>query len=191
MLFLDGFYRILRFYPVMVVLIVIVFICFDLTRYGILNTNDLSLTKNAFTEPWRLLTYSIVHIDIPHFMMNLLAVYVLTPYLFKTDQVVNQITYFFGIAIAIGIVCYVGFLPNNPSGAVGLSGVVFAMIGSLWINHKGVFIQLSILAGVMTVWWIHINEPIYNSGHVVGYFCGAILGPIFIKSKSATRILQR
>ena len=180
---INSFYRILRHYPVMVGLMVIVFICYDLTQYNVIHEQDLALNNKSFSEPWRLFSYSVVHISMTHFLMNLFIVYTFTPYLFKPTQTKRQLGFFILMPPIIGAICALFFVPNNPIGAVGYSGVVFAIGGSLWAFQRDMFKQFTGLMVISTLYWYATNTPAYHAAHFVGYAVGLLYG-LWLKQQS-------
>ena len=173
----------------MFLLMITVFICFDLTRYEILSTKYLALNGLSFSQPIRLIGYSVLHIDLSHLIMNLFSVFVLTPYLFKTYQIKRQVVFFTTSPVLVGALCVLISIPSNPIGAIGYSGAVFAMIGAIWFNHPSVFKKLSLMALASTLFWWATNVPMYHAAHIIGYIVGLGYGYSFYylnnkKSKS-------
>lgn len=172
----ESFYRIIKHYPIMLGLIIIVFVCYDLTQYRVLSPNLLALNDLSFIEPIRLLGYSVLHIDLSHLIMNLFSVFVLTPYLFKTHQIQRQVIFFLASPIIVGALCIIISPPSNSIGAIGYSGAVFAMIGALWEKNSDVFNKLSLMAFLSTVFWWVTDVPIYHAAHILGYIVGVAFG---------------
>lgn len=119
--------------------------------------------------------------------MNLFAVYILIPYLFKTYQIKRQVFFPYNSNFCRHCMCSL-VLPDKPVGVVGYSGVVFAMIGALWSKHPNVFKKISVISLASTGYWLATNTAIYHEGHLSGYFIGIIFGYIFhIRDKEAIK----
>lgn len=171
----------------MITLMAILFVCYDLTNYSFLNMKALALNENSLKEPLRLIAYSVMHVDISHLLMNMFTVFVLTPYLFKTHQIKQQILFFILSPVLVGLVCATFFVSENNIGAVGYSGAVFSMIGFMWFKHPPVFIRLSLLSAVYTLWIYITDTPTYHAAHIVGYTNGLFFA-VFLKKISKQNI---
>ncbi|MDW6002604.1 rhomboid family intramembrane serine protease GlpG [Vibrio mangrovi] len=131
-------------------------------------------------EIWRWVTPAFLHFSILHIIFNLLWWWFLGGDIEKRLGAWKLATLLVLSSAGSGIVQY---WVDGP-GFGGLSGVVYALVGFLWIvGWKKPELELSIqkpLLGFMLVWlvigFIQPFMPIANSAHVAGLLIGAGLG---------------
>ncbi|QDG53476.1 rhomboid family intramembrane serine protease [Persicimonas caeni] len=92
----------------------------------------LTLSYQAFgSEPWRLVTSALPHIDILHILFNLYWLWVFGTYVEEKWGHPRTFLLFLVLAAGSGAAEYAVF-----SGGVGLSGVGYGLFGLLWIAGK-------------------------------------------------------
>ncbi|MGV6807343.1 MAG: rhomboid family intramembrane serine protease [bacterium] len=152
--------------------------------------NDLALfsAEESFRkgEYWRVLTPAILHFGVFHLVFNSLWVW----------ELGRRIEKLIGSARFLGLVVVLAALSNiaqyeyeGPSVFGGMSGVVYGLLGYIWLRHRvaphPLFAVPPGLIGVMVGWLLIcmtgfvdklIGASIANAAHVGGLVAGMALG---------------
>ncbi|MAD58337.1 MAG: hypothetical protein CMK44_07165 [Porticoccus sp.] len=155
-------------------------------------SNPIDLISNSISngEIWRLITPIFLHFGIFHLVFNALLFWVLG----------KKIEYIFGSLRFLIYATFIAIISNisqywfgGSSLFGGLSGLVYGLLGFIWIFNK--FSKKSIiflpqgLLGFMLVWLFFgisgivkfiVDINIANTAHIVGLISGMILG--YLKS---------
>lgn len=171
------------------------------TRFGehfdalrpLLITNFLhaGLPEVAAGQVWRLLTPVLIHFGILHVMLNMLWLW----------QLGGAIEFSRGPLVLVVLVVVTGVVSNlaefHATGPLfgGMSGVIFALLGYLWMQGRfnpafSVRLNPSLVTMVM-VWfvvcWSGLLElagiHIANYAHTAGLACGALIGLVAAKTR--------
>jgi len=146
--------------------------------------SSFGLQPASFLErPWTLVTHMFIHGDIFHIMFNMLALYFFGGYLLRLVSNRDFLIIYFGGGIIGGLVyVLLGTLGNPLVIAIGASGAVFALGGSLailtpnirvyiipipvplplWVAVIGGFAILSFLPGI--AWQGHLGGLLFGLG---------------------------
>ncbi len=170
--------------PVTVSLIVICAVVAILSDFGkneaVLQYLFLSLPEVSRGEVWRLLTPIVVHFGILHLAFNML-------WLFDLGTMIERCQgtgKFVLLVVVLGVLSNVGeYLMSGPFFG-GMSGVVYGLLGYIWM--KGKFDPLSGLilhpqtVAMMLVWFFlclsGLMGHIANTAHAVGLVLGIVWG---------------
>lgn len=144
-------------------------------------------------ELWRLLTPAFLHFSAFHILFNGLWIWELGRRLEAVLGVGHYLLFFVGTAVAANLAQFAG----GPSVFGGMSGVVYALIGFIWMRQK--FSPHPILAvppgiiGFMLVWLVicftgivdrFIGGSIANGAHLGGLLAGMAWGILTSKTEA-------
>ena len=132
---------------------------------------------------WRLVTPSVIHFGILHFIFNML-------WLYDLGSVIEQRQGMRRMAI---LVVVSAILPNlaqffwNGPGFGGMSGVVYGLLAYAWVQGQynpraGIGLHQNIaimMLGWFVICWLGLVGNVANMAHTVGLICGAGLGLLF------------
>jgi GlpG protein len=155
----------------------------------ITNYVDVGLPEIKSGEIWRLLTPIFIHFGFFHLVLNMLWLWQLGALLeFRRGPIVFlTVIIFSAVASNLGEYYYSGPLFG------GMSGVIFALLGYLWVQGRlnprfGVKLNPGLVKMVM-IWFVIcwsgvltlINLHIANVAHTVGLLSGALFAFIAVK----------
>ncbi len=136
-------------------------------------------------ELWRLLTPAFLHFSFFHILFNGLWTWELGRRLERVLGAWHYLLFFVGTAVAANLMQFVG----GPSVFGGMSGVVYALVGFIWMRQK--FSPHPVLAvppgiiGFMLVWLVvcftgivdrFIGGSVANGAHLGGLLAGMAWG---------------
>lgn len=142
-------------------------------------------------ELWRLLTPAFLHFSFFHILFNGLWTWELGRRLETVLGVRHYLLFFVGTAVAANLMQFVG----GPSVFGGMSGVVYALVGFIWMRQK--FSPHPVLAvppgiiGFMLVWLVicftgvvdrFIGGSVANGAHLGGLLAGMAWGILTSKN---------
>jgi len=147
--------------------------------------NTISRTTDH-QEYWRFVTPIFLHFGFFHLVFNALLFWVIGQ---KLEYLLGSLRLAGSIAF-IAIISNIGqYLENGTSLFGGLSGVVYGLLGFIWISQKLSPVQVLLipqgLFGFMMIWLVlglsgavslFIEVSIANGAHFVGLISGIILG---------------
>jgi len=142
-------------------------------------------------QPWRMLTAMLVHSGIMHFLLNMLALWMigrsLEPLLGRWRFVALYLIGGLGGSVAMAV-----FAPGAAT--VGASGGIFALMGALLVigRHIGANIRgiLVILAINLAIGFIQTLQIAWQA-HIGGAVVGALVGAIFARTRRRSqRVVQ-
>ena len=170
-----------------VITIIIIVICMILftsinLNEAILNTlypNDIQLFEDKF---WSIITSNFIHIEIWHIFFNLSWFWVLS----KKLEYENSRIFYLIFIISSAVVSSVSQIAFSSSSGIGLSGIVYAIFGFLYIKgrsdskYKGFISQKTatlFLAWLVICIIITLLDilPIGNAAHIGGLLWGFLL----------------
>jgi membrane associated rhomboid family serine protease len=140
---------------------------------------------NFWERPWTLITSMFLHANVWHILANMVTLYFFGSYLARLLGLARLLIIYFGGGILGGII-YLLLPPTPMTIAIGASGAVFALGGTLavmrpklrvfvfpipaplplWVAVIGGFIIISIVPNV--AWQAHLGGLVFGS--VIGYF---------------------
>ena len=137
-------------------------------------------------EYWRFITPIFLHFGFFHLVFNALLFWVIGQ---KLEYLLGSLR-LSGSIVFIAVTSNIGqYLENGASLFGGLSGVVYGLLGFIWISQKLSPVQVLLipqgLFGFMMVWLIlgltgavnlFIEASIANGAHFVGLISGIVLG---------------
>ncbi|UWF77546.1 rhomboid family intramembrane serine protease [Microbacterium neungamense] len=142
-------------------------------------------------EPWRLLTAMLVHAGIMHFLLNMLALWMigrsLEPMLGRARFVALYLIG--GLGGSVAVACF-----DPRIATVGASGGVFALLGALLVigRHIGADIRgILVVLGINLVIGFVPGFHIAWQAHLGGAAIGALIGLIYARTRRpAQRVWQ-
>lgn len=154
----------------------------------------LTLSYQAFgSEPWRLVTSALPHVDIFHILFNLYWLWVFGTYV--EEKWGHPFTFFLFVVLAAGSGAaeYALF-----SGGVGLSGVGYGLFGMLWIAGRRDDEHAEVVddqTAMVFIGWFFLciaatavdAMNVANVAHGAGAVLGAIIG-FAVSSRGARRV---
>jgi GlpG protein len=166
---------------IIIVICMILFISINLNE-SILNTlypSDIQIFEDKF---WSVITSNFIHIEIWHIFFNLSWFWVLS----KKVEYENSRIFYFIFIISSAIVSSISQIAFSSSSGIGLSGVVYALFGFLYLKgyldskYKGfisqktaiIFLAWLVICIVITLLDI---LPIGNAAHIGGLLWGFLL----------------
>ena len=134
-------------------------------------------------ELWRLITPAFIHFDIYHLVFNLLWVWVCGGAIEKRR---GWLVYLFIFAVAASVSNLAQYWYSGPAFG-GMSGVVYAFVGYIWmqmkfnpIGYAGVIPRAVI--PLMMIWfiacWLNLIPNVANVAHTTGLILGVIWGRV-------------
>ena len=137
---------------------------------------------------WRLLTPAFLHFGIAHVVFNCLWIWVFGRPIELLVGKTNFILVALGIAVSANVGQYL-WEPNHIFG--GLSGVVYGLLGYIWVRNSIaphpllqlpsglVIIMLSfLLIGWLGIIDIFLNGGVANGAHIIGLLVGMLFGRV-------------
>lgn len=163
---------------------------FTFQDFGVTEADKLRLevadTAFARGEYWRLLTPAFLHFGLFHIVFNSLWIWEFGRRVERLAGHANFLLIFLAIAVGSNVGQYL-WHPNDLFG--GLSGVVYGLLGYIWVRNKfaphpllalapGIFPLMIIwllvcLAGVVDLF---LQGGVANGAHVTGLVIGALFG---------------
>ena len=154
----------------------------------ILNITYLSTTSPGIGEVlegqvWRLMTPAFIHFGIYHLVFNLLWVWVCGSVIERKQ---GSLLYLLIFAVASSLSNLAQFAVSGPAFG-GMSGVVYALIGYLWMQMQFNPIRYTgsipkAVIPLMLIWfvicWLGIISNVANVAHTVGLVVGITWGRV-------------
>lgn len=148
-----------------------------------ITVNSLGLSFNALSqqqEYWRLITYSLIHGDMIHLLLNMFSLWILGQFIFEVfDRNKALAAYFIG-AIFSGM--FVVTMQHNVL-LIGSSGALYAWFGLMLYftikNNKQLpkqFVQSMIFIIAVNI-LISLQPGISGLGHISGFVIGYLIAP--------------
>lgn len=157
------------------------------------------------SQPWRLLTSMFLHstgsLLFVHLLFNMYALFVFGPALERFLGRVRFLALYLvgGFGGSVGVVlAYQAYLVSNgasaqvlggffaPTGALGASGAIFALMGALLVLHRAMGLQLRQLVIVVAInigFSIYAHTQIAWEAHFGGLAIGAAIGAIYLATR--------
>ncbi|MGP1957184.1 MAG: rhomboid family intramembrane serine protease [Arsenophonus sp. ER-QC15-MAG3] len=137
--------------------------------------------SNQYTKIWRLFTPTLLHFSLTHISLNLMLWWYLAS---KIECQINTKKLFIIFILSSFFTNYgQSFFSNSAFG--GLSGVIFSLIGYVWLTSKCyptidifitnklmIFTILSLFIGYLNIF----NINIANTAHTIGLIVGLLIG---------------
>ena len=157
-----------------------------LIRFGALYTPAV-----ADGEYWRLLMAMFLHSGIRHLLNNMLNLYILGELLLRETGTPRFLLFYFCGGIAGNIAEYALSVARGENViAVGASGAVFALMGSLLAvliknrgRIRGMTMQRMITFIILSVYFGFAAENVANAAHLAGLAAGFVLAMLFVRRK--------
>lgn len=147
--------------------------------------------NGGYFEPWRLLTAMLVHGGIPHFALNMLALYLigrsLEPMIGRWRYLALYLIGGLGGSVAVA-------LWDPLIATVGASGGVFALFGALLIigRHMGANVTgILVILGINLVIGFVPGFRIAWQAHIGGAIIGALVAFVLVKTRRREQKLAR
>ncbi|HYP73310.1 MAG TPA: rhomboid family intramembrane serine protease [Microbacterium sp.] len=138
----------------------------------------------AYTQPWRLLTVTLVHLSIWHIVLNMLALWAmgrsLEPLLGRGRFLALYLLSALGGSVLTALIA-----PTTP--VAGASGAVWGLLGAMLIigRHIGANVTaIAVLLGLNLVISFLPGASIAWQAHIGGGLVGALIGLIFAKTRA-------
>ncbi len=147
------------------------------------NIDNLTMNYRAFsTQPWRLVTYTLPHVNLLHLLFNVYWLWVFGTQIERIFGSLRTFAVMVFLAVGSGVAEYAFF-----SGGVGLSGVGYGLFGLLWVLSRwdsrffGAIDNqvITLLAGwfvLCILLTVSHTMPVANVAHGAGAVLGAMLG---------------
>ena len=142
---------------------------------------DNTLPEIRHGEIWRLITPIFIHFQVLHILFNMLWLRDLGSMIEGRQSSIHLLVLVLVIAAGSNLAqFYIGHAPNFG----GMSGVVYGLLGYIWIRGKfdpgsGLFLHPSTVT-MMLIWLVvcytNLLGPIANTAHLVGLLMGAAWG---------------
>lgn len=140
----------------------------------------------ASSEPWRMLTSIFVHLSFAHILFNMYSLYVFGPML---ESMLGRAR-FTALFLLTGFAGSVAVLLINPLVPVaGASGAIFGLLGAYFVIQRhlgGSNVQLLIVIALNLVIGFVVPGIAWQA-HVGGLVVGALIGFIFMKTRSRSK----
>jgi len=155
------------------------------------------LSKVLEGEIWRLATPMFLHFTWLHIIFNMMWLHTLGSIIEQKKGGIKYLLIIFTIAVLSNLVQYLmQYIFVSPNFG-GMSGVVFGLVGYVWMKmkfspHEGIGLD-PMNINIMLIWLVvcmtGLVGPIANGAHLGGLVVGLILGyvPYFIKVKLKKR----
>lgn len=139
-------------------------------------------TSQLASEPWRLFTPMLLHFGLLHILFNLLWWQTLGAIVerFQSSAQLLLVT-----LLTAALSNYAQFVASGPNFG-GLSGVVYGLLGYLWLYGKvnpaaGYGIPRPVVV-LMLAWlvicWVGLTDLVANEAHLAGLLSGCVLGAL-------------
>ena len=171
---------------------VFVFILQSLPGIGDAVTNAIQYagvySTKQFFEPWRMLTSVFAHASILHIALNMYTFWIFGTLLEPLLGRVRFLLLFLlsGLAGSVGVLLLAD--PRTP--VIGASGAIFGLLGAFLVIQRrmgGNATQLLILVGINLVIGFIPGFNVAWQAHVGGLIAGALIGLIYIETRSPAR----
>lgn len=144
----------------------------------------------AYTQPWRLLTVTLVHAGIWHIALNMLALWALgrslEPLLGRWRFLALYLLSALGGSVLVALLA-------PGTWVVGASGAVWGLLGAMFVigRHIGANVTaIAVIMGINLVLTFLPNSGISWQAHIGGGLVGALIGLIFARTR-AMRLQRR
>ncbi len=145
----------------------------------------------AYTQPWRLLTVTLVHASIMHVALNMLALWALGRSLEPLLGRGRFLTLYLLSALG-GSVLTALLAPTTV--VVGASGAVWGLLGAMFVigRHLGANVTaIAVLLGINLVITFLPGSNIAWQAHIGGGLVGALIGFIFARTRAVRQRSQQ
>jgi membrane associated rhomboid family serine protease len=158
----------------------------------------------AGSEPWRLITSAFLHAPwfIPHLLFNMYALFIFGPLLesflgrgrFIALYLIGALGGSLGVLTSVEVWALTDLTAATmPTGALGASGAVFALMGAVFAMRKVMGIDVRQLLIVLA---INLAIPFFIGGiawegHVGGLVIGFLVGLVFIGTRRPDQRVAR
>ena len=140
----------------------------------------------AGSEPWRMITSMFVHLSILHILFNMYSLFIFGPMLESMLGRARFVALFF----LAGFGGSVAVLLISPQSAVaGASGAIFGLLGAYFMIQRhlgGSNVQLLVVIGLNLVIGFVVPNIAWQA-HLGGLIVGALVGFIFVKTRSRSK----
>jgi membrane associated rhomboid family serine protease len=146
----------------------------------------------SYSEPWRFLSSVFLHASVDHLFFNMFALFIFGMYLESVVGRKKFIIIFFLTGIA-GNLAYLMISPQGIIPAVGASGAIYGIMGTLAILRPTLIVYVGVIPMPMIVaavlWTImeflgmFVPGNIAHEAHLAGLFLGCLIGFILRKRK--------
>ena len=169
---------------IVLVLCVAIFLTPYLFGYGVYRALLFPASMEGLTsQPWRLITPMLLHFSLLHIIFNLLW-WADLGRLIERHQSSAQLLLVTLVTAAVSNVAQ--FLYSGPMFG-GLSGVVYGLLGYLWIFGRlnpgaGFALRRQIVVFMlawMAICFVGLSDVVANAAHLAGLVSGCLLGGIF------------
>lgn len=148
------------------------------------------IPSKIFERPYSLITSSFLHADVTHLFFNMFALLLFGSFLErKIGRKKFLIVYL--LSVISGSVAYFLISPNSNVPALGASGGVFGIVGSLAILHPNLIVYVgftpmpilfaAILWGIISFLGLFTPSVIAHHAHLGGLLTGILMGIILRK----------
>jgi membrane associated rhomboid family serine protease len=147
----------------------------------------------SYSEPWRFVSSVFLHASIDHLFFNMFALFIFGMYLESVIGRKKFIIIFFLTGIA-GNLAYLMISPQGIIPAVGASGAIYGIMGTLAILRPTLIVYVGVIPMPMIVaavlWTIieflglFVPGNIAHEAHLAGLFLGGLIGFILRRRKS-------
>lgn len=159
---------------------------FEICRnYGIVNSGEIRLNYN-------LITYSLIHADIEHIVINMILLWVMGSILESNMSSIEYLIFILTSTILVAII-FMLFSECGRTTLVGISGVIFAMMGYILIKYREYSVKMyvfpvflinmeiinliAILVLVQILMFIGVlGSDVNFISHVTGMIFGVMIG---------------
>ena len=138
----------------------------------------------AYTQPWRLVTVTLVHLSIWHIVLNMLALWAmgrsLEPLLGRARFLTLYLLSALGGSVLTALIA-----PGTP--VAGASGAVWGLLGAMFVigRHIGANVTaIAVLLGLNLVISFLPGAQIAWQAHIGGGLVGALIGVIFARTRA-------
>lgn len=171
---------------------VAVFILQNIPGIGTTVTNAIvyagAYSQPVYFQPWRMLTSVFAHASILHIALNMYTLWIFGTLLEPLLGRVRFLVLFLlsGLAGSVGVL----LLANPLQPVLGASGAIFGMLGAFLVIQRrlgGNATQLLILVGINLVIGFIPGFNVAWQAHVGGLVVGALIGLIYVETRSPAR----
>ncbi len=146
--------------------------------------------SRVLEEPWTLITSVFLHADIDHLFFNMFALFIFGLYL-ESRVKEEQFLLIFFLAGILGNLAYLLVSPSSIIPAVGASGAIYGVMGTLAVLYPGLVVYFFGIApmpmifaaaiwGLMEFTGMFVPSNISHEAHLAGLIIGMLYG-LYVK----------